>query len=69
MTKDYTAHETISLKNHVVYSEKWVQEIIANDPSVLRMGDLVLGTAREPSHGLAGSIYFCKTLKRSGAMK
>jgi hypothetical protein len=34
--------EKISLLNHPELNERWVQEIIANDPSVLGLGDLIL---------------------------
>lgn len=40
--QNYTKPERISLKNHPDYSENWVQDIIANDPSILGLGDLVL---------------------------
>ena len=32
----------ISLKGHPNVSEKWVQEVIAEDPKILGLGDLVL---------------------------
>lgn len=38
----YIKPERILLKNHAEYNEKWVQELIAEDPSILRLGDLVL---------------------------
>src|SRR4028119_1081311 len=38
----YIRPERISLKLHPEFSEKWVQELIANDPSILGLGDLVL---------------------------
>lgn len=31
----YTVHESVSLENHPDFNEKWVQEIIKNNPSVL----------------------------------
>ena len=34
--------EKISLLNHPALNEKWVQEIIAKDPSILGLGDLIL---------------------------
>jgi len=34
--------ERISLKNHPILSEKWIQERIAEDPSILGLGDLIL---------------------------
>ncbi len=38
----YVKPERLWLKAHPDYSEKWVQKIIADDPSVLGLGDLVL---------------------------
>lgn len=38
----YTRPKRISLKNHPVYSENWVQDIIAQDPKILGLGDIVL---------------------------
>jgi hypothetical protein len=38
----YVKHETISLKLHSEFNEKWVQERIADDPSILGLGQLVL---------------------------
>jgi len=38
----YTKPERLWLKNHPEYDEKWVQELIADDPSILGLGDLVL---------------------------
>lgn len=38
----FTRPKRISLKNHPLYSENWVQDIIANDPDILGLGDLVL---------------------------
>lgn len=40
--KGYTPHERLSLKNHPEFTEKWVQDLIANDPTVLGLGDLVM---------------------------
>ncbi len=34
--------EKISMKGHAELNEKWVQDIIAKDPSILGIGDLVL---------------------------
>ena len=42
MTAPYTKPERIDLKSRPEYDEKWVQGIIADDPSVLGLGDLVL---------------------------
>lgn len=42
MTAQYTKPERIDLKSRPEYDEKWVQAIIADDPTVLGLGDLVL---------------------------
>ena len=39
---EYTEYKKISLKNHPEYNEKWVQEIIAENPSLLELGDIIL---------------------------
>lgn len=38
----FTRPKRLSLKNHPVYTENWVQDIIADDPSILDLGELVL---------------------------
>ncbi len=40
--KSYTPHERFSLKQHPDFNERWVQDLIANNPSILGLGDLVL---------------------------
>ncbi len=37
---NYIRPEFINLRNHDKYSEKWVQKIIEDDPSILGLGDL-----------------------------
>jgi hypothetical protein len=32
----------LSLKNHVILNEKWLQDIIADDPNILGLGELIL---------------------------
>ena len=39
---EYIKPERIYIKNNAQISEKWVQDIIADDPSILGLGDLVL---------------------------
>ena len=39
---DYTTHKSISIKSSPEIDELWVQELIANDPSILGLGDLEL---------------------------
>lgn len=38
----YTKPQRISIRNHPEYNEKWVQNLLADDPSILGLGDLVL---------------------------
>tara|TARA_R110002020_G_scaffold475274_1_gene709348 strand:+ start:3025 stop:3900 length:876 start_codon:yes stop_codon:yes gene_type:complete len=51
----FTRPKRISLKNHPIYSENWVQDIIAEDPSILGLGKLVLRD-RERIQNRAGRL-------------
>lgn len=51
----FTRPKRISLKNHPTYSENWVQDIIAEDPSILGLGKLVLRD-RERIQNRAGRL-------------
>ena len=42
MGHNYLKPERLSLKGHPDLNEKWVQDLIAEDPSILGLGDLVL---------------------------
>jgi hypothetical protein len=39
---DYERAESLSLKAHPDLGEKWIQDLIANDPSIIGLGDLEL---------------------------
>jgi len=39
---EYIKFDKLSLKNHPEFNEKWVQNRIAEDPSILGLGDVVL---------------------------
>ena len=39
-TLKYIKHEHVHLKGHPEYSEKWLQDLINKDPSVLGLGDV-----------------------------
>ena len=39
---DYAKFDTISILNHPELSERWVQDQMANDPTMLGLGDVVL---------------------------
>lgn len=55
MAHSYIRPNRIWLKTHPEYSEKWVQNLIAQDPSVLGLGDLVLRD-QEQIHPRAGRL-------------
>jgi len=55
MAKSYIKPNRIWLKSHPEYSEKWVQNLIAQDPSILGLGDLVLRD-QERIHPRAGRL-------------
>ena len=52
---DFTRAERLSLKSHPELNEKWVQELIASDPSILGLGELVLRD-KERVHPRAGRL-------------
>ena len=39
---EFLKHQRIPLQTHPEFSEKWVQERIADDPAVVGLGDLIL---------------------------
>ncbi len=53
MSNNYLKPERLSLKGHSHLNEKWVQDLIAEDPSILGLGDLVLRDVerRQPRAG------------------
>jgi len=51
----YIKLERIFLKSHAEFNEKWVQDRIAEDPSLLGLGDLVLKD-KERIHAHAGRL-------------
>src|SRR6266550_1747821 len=42
MPLQYVKPERISLKNHPELTERWLQELIAREPSILGLGDVIL---------------------------
>ncbi|MEX1098584.1 MAG: hypothetical protein WED34_21235 [Planctomycetales bacterium] len=50
MPLQFTTPERIVLKNHPDFTEKWVQERIADDPSMLGLGDVDLLMTEKPQH-------------------
>jgi hypothetical protein len=55
MSLKFIKPERISIANHAEYREKWVQDRIAEDPSILGLGDLVLKD-KERSQPRAGRL-------------
>ncbi len=47
----YTKLKIASLKNHPDYNEKWLQDLIANDPEILGLGSLVVKDRERPHRG------------------
>ncbi len=44
--------KTISLRNHPILDEKWLQNVIADDPSVLGLGDVIVKDKERIHRGL-----------------
>lgn len=44
---DFVKHETINMKSHPDFNERWVQKIIAQDPSIIGLGNLDLIAAEK----------------------
>src|SRR5437016_3062732 len=55
MALSYLKPERILLKNHAEFNERWLQDRIAEDPSLLGFGDLILKD-RERIHPKAGRL-------------
>jgi hypothetical protein len=51
----YAKHERIALEKHSDYTEKWVQMLIAEDPSIIGLGDVDL-LAQERIQRRAGRL-------------
>ncbi len=47
--------KTISLKNHPQYNERWLHQVIVEDPSILNLGDVIVKD-RERIHPGAGRL-------------
>ena len=43
--------KTIKLKNHQILNERWLQDIIAEDPSIIGIGDVILKDKERIHHG------------------
>jgi hypothetical protein len=50
---DFQKSKTVSLKAHPVYNEKWLQQQLVEDPTLLGLGDLVVKDVerRQPHSG------------------
>ena len=47
----YVPLKTIHLKNHPELNERWLQDIIAEDPSIIGIGDVILKDKERIHHG------------------
>ena len=55
MPNEYVKPEPIDLKNDPILTERWIQSLIAEDPSIIGLGDLVLRD-RERNQPRAGRL-------------
>lgn len=55
MNTKHTKLKTINIKNHPSFNEKWLQNIIAEDPSIIGIGDVILKD-KERIHPKAGRL-------------
>ena len=55
MALQYTKAEPMTLRGHPDFNEAWLQQKIAEDPSILELGDLEL-IERERRHDKAGRL-------------
>jgi hypothetical protein len=58
----YAKPEFLSLKDHPQFNEYWVQEKLAEDPSLLGLGDLVLKD-KERIHPQKGRQTCCSSTR------
>ena len=56
---EFRKSRIVSLKNHPLYSEKWLQERLAEDPSLLGLGELTLKGVerRQPKAGRLDLLF------------
>lgn len=52
---EFTKFETVSIKSHPEFNERWIQDRIAEDPSILGLGDVILRD-RERTQPRAGRL-------------
>lgn len=48
MCPHYVKPQVVSLRNHPVFNERWLQDRIAEDPTILGLGELVLRDRERP---------------------
>jgi len=56
---EYIKLDKINLKNNPTINEKWVQSIIAKDPSILGLGEILLKDIerKQPRAGRLGLLF------------
>lgn len=65
----YTTHERIWLKGHPEFDEKWLQDRIAEDPTILGLGEVVV-LDRERTHERVGRLNIpCPARNKTGDVK
>lgn len=57
------------MRNHPEMSEKWIQHLIAEDPSILGLGDWFSALRSEFMRRQDASTFYCKTPIPIAAMK
>ncbi len=59
----YTKPELITLANHSEFNERWVQERIAEDPSLLGLGDIILKDKERKQHQAGRLDLLCQDVE------
>ena len=59
---EYRKFEKLSLKHHPELSERWVQDRIAEDPTILGLGDVILKIKNAYSLEQGALTFYCRTL-------
>jgi len=65
----YTKPERILLKAHSEYTEKWIQDRIAEEPEILGLGELVFAIESESSRERAVLICYFKIPRPTEGMR
>ena len=66
---EFRRSERIALRLHPELNEKWVQGLIALDPSIIGLGDLVLERRSVFNHQLVDLIFFYRIWRRNAVTR